>query len=426
MDTDKDRGDVKRFLNRCLGLAVDAQRVVFELFSRAHDVQVAQARATGTYDEGVSDLAASTVARTRAPQVLATDPLSGAALLAHHVHLDRGVSWEQARALDARDGGLDDEREHWRGTGFYLGRNTWQGRTLALWATPKPHRPDLIIITRPSTGKSSIEMQRVDFNRLYRREPDADKVAERWQGLYDDPPQVSKQSSREKDIAILSGTVLPFWNCFETVAREHAAELSRGEKELKVVRVVLTDSGERVVGIRLPPQVLEPLREQLDEWVQARAAIRETIRQEDVKPRDEKAAKRATTKPQQSMHDFFGAARPGGAAGAATPSAAGPAASAGGGGASASGGAPGEPKAAATAPAQRPSMGSKRAAAAAPAAAKGKGKKSKPAIGIGAFFKPKPSGESAAAAAAGPPTPSPPAGSARSAGNDAVIDCTSP
>ena len=50
-----------------------------------------------------------------------------------------------------------------------------------------------------------------------------------------------------------------------TMRARSAAELSRGEKELKVVRVVLTDSGERVVGLRLPPQVLEPLREQLDE-----------------------------------------------------------------------------------------------------------------------------------------------------------------
>jgi hypothetical protein len=38
----------------------------------------------------------------------------------------------------------------------------------------------------------------------------------------------------------------------------------------EVVRVVFTDSRERVVGIRLPPAVLDPLRAHLTAWVDAR------------------------------------------------------------------------------------------------------------------------------------------------------------
>lgn len=57
----KDLGDVRRFLNRILGLPLFRQNLLFNYFAASLAAEIAAARAEGRYSEGVSDLFGSSI-----------------------------------------------------------------------------------------------------------------------------------------------------------------------------------------------------------------------------------------------------------------------------------------------------------------------------------------------------------------------------
>jgi hypothetical protein len=52
----KDAGDVRRFLNRLLGLPLGCQNLLFNYFAASLAAEIGAAKAEGRYSEGVSDL----------------------------------------------------------------------------------------------------------------------------------------------------------------------------------------------------------------------------------------------------------------------------------------------------------------------------------------------------------------------------------
>lgn len=67
----KELGDVRRFLNRLLGLPVHRQNLLFNYFSAVMQAEIRAAKAEGRYSEGMSDLPASQISRELEPQVCA-------------------------------------------------------------------------------------------------------------------------------------------------------------------------------------------------------------------------------------------------------------------------------------------------------------------------------------------------------------------
>jgi len=57
----KDLGDVRKFLNRLLGLPVRTQNIMFAYFAETLDCEIKLAKAEGKYTEGVSDLGGSSI-----------------------------------------------------------------------------------------------------------------------------------------------------------------------------------------------------------------------------------------------------------------------------------------------------------------------------------------------------------------------------
>mmetsp|Transcript_13676 Transcript_13676/g.34840 ORF Transcript_13676/g.34840 Transcript_13676/m.34840 type:complete len:251 (+) Transcript_13676:442-1194(+) len=87
-----------------------------------------------------------------------------------------------------------------------------------------------------------------------------------WRGLHTlaADESTSKMAPRRGEVCMLSGTLTPLWSTLSGLVREHSAELTRLERQLKVVRVQTTDSHERIVGVRWSAALRRPLRERLD------------------------------------------------------------------------------------------------------------------------------------------------------------------
>lgn len=70
---DADKTDVKRFLNRLLGLPVNAQNSLFGFYTDAVAYRVALARQDGKFSEGMADISASNIRLKHPLEVLASN-----------------------------------------------------------------------------------------------------------------------------------------------------------------------------------------------------------------------------------------------------------------------------------------------------------------------------------------------------------------
>lgn len=93
---DREKMEVRRFLNRLLGLPLTQQNALFDLFCTTLEAVISAARKDGKYDEGIADLAGASVSLEEPEALLWSDPLTGAKMHSALVRVDRGSSWESA------------------------------------------------------------------------------------------------------------------------------------------------------------------------------------------------------------------------------------------------------------------------------------------------------------------------------------------
>ena len=148
----KELGDVRRFLNRLLGLPIARQNLLFNYFTATLAACIRSAKAEGRYSEGMSDMPASNISEAQTPETLWTDPHSGLKTLKHSLRMDRGISFSTAVER------LERERREGDGvSGFYVSRRDIFGRKLVLLATAtvKQGNTQMFSICRPNTGAGS-------------------------------------------------------------------------------------------------------------------------------------------------------------------------------------------------------------------------------------------------------------------------------
>ena len=106
----KDTKDVKRFLNRILGLPAHFQALMFAYFARTLEIHIKQCKLDGLYDEGVSDVRARSITRVGKVEFLYTHPGTNGHTMLHTLNIDRGLSFEEAseRAKSAIKGANPD------------------------------------------------------------------------------------------------------------------------------------------------------------------------------------------------------------------------------------------------------------------------------------------------------------------------------
>ncbi|EFJ50138.1 hypothetical protein VOLCADRAFT_58526, partial [Volvox carteri f. nagariensis] len=91
-------GDVRRFLNRLLGLRVEAQGLLFAYFVAVLGAEIHKARSEGRYSEGLADVAGTRIRlQVGSRSALWVDPLSKLVTTSTAFSVDRGLSWEVRR-----------------------------------------------------------------------------------------------------------------------------------------------------------------------------------------------------------------------------------------------------------------------------------------------------------------------------------------
>lgn len=148
--------------------------------------------------------------------------------------------------------------------GFFEGRREQYSRKLYLLAIPKLTAPDLVFITRPNTGKSHIEMDLIDLRNNYRKIKDPQDAKAGWDSIYEQTGEhcihglnckiaACSSGGRKQTVKLVTGAVVPIWNALESTIMKHRLEISKVEASLRVVRVTLSDDGQRrLVGVRFP------------------------------------------------------------------------------------------------------------------------------------------------------------------------------
>ena len=288
----KDQGDVRRFLNRILGLSVRGQNLLFGYFTEVFEAEVKAAKAEGKYSEGVSDLSGSNIHIAYTKTVL-KDPMGSGAELRHsRVLIDRGVSFDKAKEI------LDAQRRLPK-DGFYRMRREMYGRTQVILALAKPGARNTFSIYRPNTGASFFEMDVEELDTKYRKYEDGDEELARrpWAQTYeltergcmhgascavtrDGTGRECTAGSRQVRCCILSGAVVPAWGALEHTLERHEHRFNKSDRGMRAVKVVAED-GTKVVGIRYPEDLLPEVRERIvQEWFRTQERAEEKARVE--------------------------------------------------------------------------------------------------------------------------------------------------
>jgi hypothetical protein len=225
---EEDREHVPRFLNRVLALDVERQNAIFSYFTTLFDDVVAHAKSTGTFDEGVQDIRATSIRISRPPTVVHTDTVTGA--VTTHLALDIETPTEVVtydEALERLQGRQYAFYEHKERGDFIIctpsSRHTDRdGNTHRFYALTRPH------------GWRVEYLPEEDLLSKYRI-CHQDKAGDWWQMM-----EALLPATRIYTQHIISGLITPLWERMR----------SKDGTSLKVVRVT-TDAGERVVGVAI-------------------------------------------------------------------------------------------------------------------------------------------------------------------------------
>ena len=276
----KDSSDVRRFLNRILGLSVRSQNLLFGYFTEVLDQEVRAAKADGKYSEGVSDLSGTNITIENTSTIL-KDPFgSGAELRKTIVAIDRGVSFEDACANFQRHVEMSSDQNKNAMDGFYKMKRDMYGRTQVILVLTKIGTKNTFMVTRPNTGQSIHEMERDDLVLKYKKIGN-DEVGtgakDAWEATFNMTANACMHGSscqiksckigtRLVRCCIVSGAVVPSWGVLEKVLDRHQERFHKSDRGMRAARAVAED-GEKVVGIRYPEELLDEVRDKLvEEW----------------------------------------------------------------------------------------------------------------------------------------------------------------
>jgi hypothetical protein len=300
---------VTRFLNRLLGAPVATQEILFAYFTAAFDQDILQAKRSGTFDEGVSDIKGTITLVGDPKTVFKNDALNLETKL-YSLEVDRGLSFEVAketlegaRAEDAAaaerkkkrqeagdqdddddyedddlDGFIeDDDAESGHQMGFYRSKKKVFGAFIHLLAIEKKvDGRSKAIVARPNTGTNKNGLWWSEINRNYSKyendEKGWSKAEADWGEEYARGGEKgTSKVKRSYKVGVLAGSVTAFWGTLQDIMNGHP-ELYQHDAVLQVVRLELPVPGDaaasgaktqRIVGVKWPAALADEVAEKL-------------------------------------------------------------------------------------------------------------------------------------------------------------------
>lgn len=239
----QDETNVPRFLNRILALDIEHQNALFNYFATLFDQTVANAKAAGIFDEGVTDISALAIRMRQAPRIIAFDRVTGSKTSHYVIETDQpsgAVPFDDALAAYQMH---QDARFYQQfGTGaFFLTvpsrrqTNAKEGsvqQSYAIWR-PDGARVDYL---------DALDLQRrTQYGQMMYQRVEPSEARDWWTQAFNRIPPV-----QTTDMHILGGAILPIWQ---------RLKVKDGAK-LRVVRVS-TEDGQRIVGVLIPKKNLQ-------------------------------------------------------------------------------------------------------------------------------------------------------------------------
>ncbi|KAL8134766.1 hypothetical protein AgCh_009688 [Apium graveolens] len=251
---EEDKNDVRKFLNRLLGLQPEIQNRLFELFLSILDRRVQDAQLEGHFDSGIADMKGNAIALKGVPKKVHIDHLSGASTFLFTLTIDRGFTWKAASTL------LDEKRKDVSAncsTGFYESKREWLGRRHYLLAFEGPS--GMCKIVRPSTGEAISHKARTCWEKEYNVSSEQCMHGHRCK-LGDN----CTTGRRLQEVNVLSGLILPVWG---TIEKTLTKQIRARDQRLRIVRLETTTDNRRIVGLLIPNAAVNSILRDLA-WVQ--------------------------------------------------------------------------------------------------------------------------------------------------------------
>lgn len=280
---DKDYNNMSKFLNRILGMPVDLQNRLFQYFTDTLQAIISQAKKTGRFDLGILDLGTcdENVNRVKVCKYLRKHATGSATTELHTVHVERGMSWDDAVKL------LSEQTDEY--SAFYLSHQVRNGKHTAILAVyvesssnkpqknkkSDPKKEILFSVYRPNTGLQLRQESLFEIEKKYDKAKE-EKVEPSWKDQYESSNTICSHAYwrgncksvslgldcevglRRRTYNILSGSVLSVWSRIENV---FASKTGHNTK-MQVVRL-RTAEGVKIVGTLIPKSCYSALHEAL-------------------------------------------------------------------------------------------------------------------------------------------------------------------
>lgn len=233
---DSEKTNIPRFLNRLLSLEVERQNALFDHFYATFLETIEYLKQKGKLDDGMEDLKALSVALSTAPQILNSDPLTGAKTVYYKLELKVATTPAKYNEMAASE--VHQFFQERRDGSFIAVR-----RTLSHTDPETGERYQMFSITKP-VGRNVAYVRESELNQRYRVVPKT--KAETW--WLNEENRIPAFENRT--VHLLSGALLPLWKYLKTLSHD----------ALNIVRTT-TDDGTRLVGVKISEEWLRDIRQ---------------------------------------------------------------------------------------------------------------------------------------------------------------------
>jgi O-acetyl-ADP-ribose deacetylase (regulator of RNase III) len=253
---------VSTFLNRVLVLDVATQNGVFEAFAQRMEETIQHDKTMGMFDAGIQDIKGKNIRIAEKPQVVATDPVTGAETIYYRIQADQKtepVSYAELEMRQQTRGGRSGQDEtFWQQKNS---KNVIYITEAGMRTNPKSQtQTQMFRVARPNGWQESLlsaDELIEHYAKRSRSEIIEDKkgnpttVRKWWEAQHAEAPEYETINTH-----IIGGAVLPVW-------QRLAQRDKHGESVyLKSARVE-TDDGQRIVGVKIGARSISAVLKEL-------------------------------------------------------------------------------------------------------------------------------------------------------------------